>query len=131
MVQHAHDRVHRTGFRILGAIDQSANAGMYHGTCAHGAWLYGHEQIAFIQTIVAKATTGVPEGNDFGVGRRVGIQNIAVKSASDDFSFMNNDRPDRYLAEFERSLSSTQGFLHPEFVVVARDFTRHDRIVAA
>src|SRR6476646_5027858 len=104
---------------------------MHYGTCAHGAWLDGHEQIAFIQTMVGEGSTSFPEGNYFCVGCRIAIQDVAIESASNDFSFMNNDCSDRHLAEFKRSLCCAQGFLHPEFVVIARCFARHDRIVAA
>ena len=113
-----HDGAHRPGFGIISSVKQAANTGMHHGTCAHGARFDGGEQIAFIQTVGAEDTTGLPEGNNFGVGRRVAIRDVAIKSGSDDLSFMNNDCSDRNLAEFERSLRGAQGFLHPEFVVV-------------
>src|SRR5881628_3880041 len=48
------------------------------------------------------------------------IQNIAIESATNNFSLMNNDSADRYFASVKRALSGPERFLHPEFVAVRR-----------
>ena len=98
--------MHCSGFGIFSSIDQRADAGVDHGSCAHGAWLYGHEEIAASQAVIAEGSSGFAQGDDFSMRCGIGIGYVAIESAANDFAFMHYDRADRNLAYVERSLSS-------------------------
>jgi hypothetical protein len=113
MVQNMHCRVHCSGFGIVGSVYQGSDAGVHHGPCAHGAWLNGDEKIAVIQAVIADFRSGFAQCHNFCMGGWIGVGQIAIESATDDFAFMHHDCADRNLAYVERSLSSAQGLLHP------------------
>jgi hypothetical protein len=48
--------------------------------------------------------------------RGIGVGQVAVESAADDFAFMYYHSPDRDFAYIERALGGAQSLLHPQFV---------------
>ena len=75
--------------------------------------------------------TGLAQGDDLGVGGGIGIGEVAVAAASDDFAFVNYYRADRDFAGFQSALGGAESFFHEEFVGVGRlgmSFRRAQRI---
>ena len=89
---------------------------MHHSASAHGARLNCSKQFAVPQAMVTEVCTGFAQGHDLGMGRGVGIGEVAVPSAADDLVIANDDGANRDLAHFKRTLGAAQGFFHPEFV---------------
>jgi hypothetical protein len=127
VVQNMHRGMHRASFGVFSAIHQVADAGMHYGTCAHGARLNGHKKIAVCKAVIAEGRSGFAQSNYFRVGRRVGIGEVAVESASDNFAFMHDDGAYRHFSYVERSLSSTQGVLHPQFILFRTSAIPHEQ----
>jgi hypothetical protein len=67
--------------------------------------------------VIAKGRSSFAQRDYFSVGSWIGIREIAIESAADDFAFMNDDCAYRHFSYVERSLGRPQGFLHPQFVV--------------
>src|SRR5579862_970440 len=68
MIQHLHRRTNGSRFRIVGAIDETADASMHHGAGAHGTRFNCNKQITAPQTVVAEVFTGLAQCDDFCVG---------------------------------------------------------------
>src|ERR1700756_4331461 len=116
MVQDCHDRMHRTSFRVIGAIHQAADARMNQGAGAHGARFNCSKQFAVFQTVVTNRGTGFAQCHDLGVSRGVGVCDVAVPSAAHDSPGAYYDSPDGDLSRFEGALGAAQGFFHPQLV---------------
>jgi hypothetical protein len=100
---------------------------VHHGSRAHGARLNGHEKITVCQAVIADGQSGFPQGDDFRVGGGVGVSQIAIESAANNFAFMHDHGADRHLTYVERSLSRPQGLLHPQFVVFRISAVPHEQ----
>lgn len=116
MVQHMQGRMNCSGLGVLGTVHQSADARMHDCSSAHGTRLDGHEKIAVQQAVIANGGAGLAQCQNFGVGGWIGVGQVAVESASDDFPFMHDNRAYRHFSDVERSLSGPQRLLHPQFV---------------
>jgi hypothetical protein len=116
VIQDLHGGMHRSSLGVLGAVYQSSDTGMHHGSCAHGARFNGHEKIAVCKAVIAEGRSGFPQSNYFRVGRGVGIGEVAVESATDNLAFMHDDGAYGHFSHVERSLSGPQRLLHPQFV---------------
>jgi hypothetical protein len=66
--------------------------------------------------VVAQVRAGLAKGNNFGVGRGVGVGEIAVPAPTDDLAGMNHDRSHGNLACFQGALGGAESFLHPKLV---------------
>jgi len=109
-------RMHGARLGIVRAINQAADTGMHQGARAHGARFNCSKQVAVLQTMVTGGGTGSAQGNDLGVGCRIGVGDVAVPSSSDDPAVANHDRTDRDFSGFESALGTAQGFFHPDLV---------------
>ena len=116
VVQHFHDGMNRTRFRIIRAIDQPLQTGMNHRARAHRAWLNCSKQLALAQTMVTDVFTGFAKGYDFGVSGGIGLRNISVPPSAYNPAVTYDHGSYRYLAGFHRTLGRAEGLLHPEFV---------------
>jgi hypothetical protein len=116
MVQHMQGRMNCSGLGVLGTVHQSADARMHDCSSAHGTRLDGHEKIAVQQAVIANGGAGLAQCQNFGVGGWIGVGQVAVESASDDFPFMHDNRAHWNFSDVERSLSGPQRLLHPQFV---------------
>jgi hypothetical protein len=56
------------------------------------------------------------KGDDFGVGRRVGVGEVAVPAPADDLAAMDYDRTHGDFARFQCALRGAESLFHPEFV---------------
>jgi hypothetical protein len=66
--------------------------------------------------MVTNGCTGFAQGDDLGVGGRVGGGDISVPSPSHDPAVADDDRSDRDFSGFESALGAAESFFHPEFV---------------
>jgi hypothetical protein len=67
--------------------------------------------------MVAEVFGGVAQGDDLSVGGGVGVGQVAIPSAADDFVLVNDYCSYWDVSGFERALGGAEGFFHPEFVV--------------
>jgi hypothetical protein len=101
---------------------------MYQSAGAHGARFNCSKQFTAFQTMVAEGGTGLAQGDDLGVGRGIGIGEVAVLPAGYDFSLVNDNSADRNFSRFECALGGAQRFLHEEFVGAGMSFLWAQRI---
>jgi hypothetical protein len=97
-----------------------------HGPGTHGAGFDGDEQLAVSKTVVAKGGSGLAQGDDFSMRRRIRVGQIAIESPAYDLAFLHHDGADRNFSYVERSLGSTQRLLHPQFVVFSASAVSHE-----
>src|SRR5579862_4488817 len=116
MIQHLHYRTHGSGFRIVRAIYETLDSGMHHCAGTHGAGFNCNKQLRLSQTVIPDVRGCLTERNDFGVGRGIGVGNIAIPTAPDDLVAEDEHRTYGNFADLERTLGAAQGFFHPEFV---------------
>jgi hypothetical protein len=112
MIQNLHHRTYSARLRVIGAVNQALQPGMYQGAGAHRARLNCSKQLAAFQAMVAEGGTGLAQGDDLGVGGGIGIGDVAVAAASYDPAFVHHDGADRNFALFKSALGGTKGFLH-------------------
>jgi len=108
--------MYRARLWIIRAVDQTFDAGVHYGTGAHGARFNCNKQLTVSQTVVTNGCTGFAEGDDLRVGGRIGVRDVAVPSAADDFSFADHNGAHWNFIHFESALGAAEGFFHPEFV---------------
>jgi len=105
---------------------------MNQSTGAHGARFNCSKQFTAFQTMVAEGGTGLAQGDDLGVGGGVGIGEVTVAAASDDFAMVNDDRTDWDFSGVESTVGGAESFFHEEFVgvlaTVGIDFRRSQRV---
>lgn len=127
MIENAHDGVNRPGFGIVCSINESSDAGVNHGAGAHRARFNRHEEIAVEQAMIAECEASLAQGDDFSMRGWIVIGEVAIEAATNDVSFMHNDRANWNFAEFERALGGAQSFAHPEFVRFVS--VRHEKVL--
>jgi hypothetical protein len=66
--------------------------------------------------MVTDSCTGLAQGDDLGVGRGIGICDVAVPAAADDSRSAHDYCAHWDFARFECALGGAESFLHPEFV---------------
>ena len=126
VVQNMHGGVYCSCLRVVGAIDQRTDPGVDDGSRAHGARFDGYEEITLSQAVIAKGTPRLAQSDDLSMRTGVGIYQVAVESATDDFTFMNDDGANRNFAHIECSLSSPHRLPHPQFVVFRASAVWHE-----
>jgi NADH-quinone oxidoreductase subunit I len=89
---------------------------MHERTRAHGARFNCSKQFAVSQAMVTHGGTSCAQDNDFGVGGGVGVGEVAVPAAGDDFAITNDDGAHGHFTGFERTLGGAESFFHPQFV---------------
>src|SRR5579872_3120356 len=106
MIQYLHHRMHGSGFRVVGTIDQAFDAGMHHGAGAHGTRFNCSKQLTVSQTVVAQGCTGLAQGDDLGMSAGVGVCDVAVPSATNHLAVADDDGTYGNLSYFERALGA-------------------------
>ncbi len=94
VIDHLQNRMHGTCFWIVGPVHQTADAGMYGRTRAHGARLNCSKQFAAAEAMIAEVASSIAEGDDFGVRGRVAVGDVAIPSPANDAAGVHNDRAD-------------------------------------
>ena len=116
VVQHLHHRMDGPCFRVVRPVHYALYPGMYQSACAHRARLNCSKELAVSQTVVTQVRTRLAKGDDFSVGRGIGVGKIAIPASADDLARMDHDSTHGNFARFQRALGRAQGFLHPEFI---------------
>jgi hypothetical protein len=126
VVQDVHRRMHSPRLGVLGTIYQTPDARVHDGSGAHCARLNGHEQIAARQAMVPDGRPGLAQSHYFGMSRWIGIGEVAIESAANDFSFMDDDSANRNFARVHGALGRSQGLLHEKLVVFRTSTVLHE-----
>ncbi len=126
VVENMHGGMHGAGFGVLGAVYQCPDAGVNHGSGAHGAGLDGHEKIAVCQPVISDCRSGFTQSHDFCVSGGIGVSQVAVESAADDLTFMHYHGAYRYFSYIECSLTRAERLLHPQFVGFRTSAVSHE-----
>jgi len=108
--------MHCARFGVVGSVHQTLDSCMNQRAGAHGARFNCNKQFAVSQTMVTQRGTCLTQSDDLGVSRGIGVGDIAIPSASDDFALMNDNCADGNFSGFERSLGGAERFFHEEFV---------------
>jgi hypothetical protein len=116
VVEQAENGTNGSGFRVIRAIHQAADAGMNQSPGAHRARFNCSKQLAASQAMVAKNGTGSAQGHDFSMRGRIVVDQIAVPALADQLAIEHNHRTDGDLSHLEPALCGGEGFLHPEFI---------------
>jgi hypothetical protein len=114
-----HDLQHRLncpGLGVIRTVDQTLDPGMNERARAHRARFHGGKQFAVAQTMVAEVRTGIAQGNDLGMGRRIAFGEIAIPSPANHLTVTNHHRSHGNFTDFQSTLSAAERFLHQEFV---------------
>src|SRR5437660_8189855 len=119
MVQHLHHGMNRSRFGAVSAVDQPLEPGMHHGPGTHRTRFNCNKEFAVSQAMVAYGGTGLAQGDNLCVGRRIRVDQVAVPALAYNFVVTDDDGPDWHLASIQRALGGAESFLHPEFVRVA------------
>ena len=96
------DRTHRAGAGLRGTKHHPLQAGVQHGTTAHGAGLQRDKQLTTVQPVVAQHLRGRTQRNDFGMGGGVVAGEGGVAAGGDDHAVLHHHRAHRH---FTRSCS--------------------------
>jgi len=99
---------------VVGAVIDPADAGEADGGGAHGAGFQGNIEIAIRQTRFAQFRRGSADGEDFGMGGRVGILLGTIAGGGQDQAgaAVDHHRAHRHFAALGRSLGLGKGAGH-------------------
>lgn len=95
---------------IIGAVDESCDTGLDHGTGTHRAGFERDVHRGAGKAIVGKNAGGLAEDHDFGVSRGVVVTDGAIPGLRDDFIFTDEQSAD---GNFARSCAGA-GFVESE-----------------
>ena len=118
VVQDSNHRMHGARLGVVRTINEAPNPRVDERSGAHRARLNCSKQLAVAQAMIADRGSCLAERDDFGVGRGIGVREIAIVSAANDLAAVNDYCTDGDFSGLKRSLRGTKGFLHPEFVRV-------------
>jgi hypothetical protein len=107
VIHHLQNRMHGACLRVIGAVHQTAEAGMNCGSRAHGARLQRSKQFAVDEPVITDVSSRFAQRHDFGMSCWIVVGEVAIPASSNHASFAQNDGPDRYLARIECALGAT------------------------
>jgi hypothetical protein len=116
VIDHPKHGVHGASFRVIGAIDQAANARVNHRPRAHGARLNCSKEFAVDQPVVAEVSTGISQGQNLSMCSWVIVGEVAIPTPAYDSTFANQDGAHRHLSDLQSALRAAEGFFHPELI---------------
>ena len=108
----------RASLRVFGAVNQPPNARVDERSGTHRARLDGGVDLAVRQTMVAESSGRLAQGNNFGMGGGVVIQQVAVEAAPYGTIIANDYSSNRHLTGVQRALGEAQRLFHPDFIGV-------------
>jgi hypothetical protein len=118
MIYHLHYRMDRAGFRVIRSINQAFDPGMNERPGTHCARFDCSKQLTLVQAVVANSCTRFAQSDDFRMRGRVGIGQVPIAAATDDFAGANHDRAYRNFTRLQCTLRSAQSLFHKQFVSV-------------
>ena len=89
---------------------------MNYGSGTHGARFNCNKELAISQAMVADGRACLAQGQDFGVGGGVMVDNVAIVAAAYYFAIADDYGADGDLSCLEGALGAAKRFLHVEFV---------------
>lgn len=113
MIQHLHDRLNRSGFGIIGAINQPLDPRMYHRAGTHRTGFNCNKQIAPRQPVIAHCNARFAQSNNFRMSCGIAVGNVAVPPPAHYTSLAHNHSSHGNLASFQRPLGRAQSLFHP------------------
>ena len=116
VIQHLHHRMDRACFRVIGAVNEALEPGVYERAGAHGARFNCNKQCAIFQAMIADCDTGFTEGHDLGVRSGIAIGKVPVAATADYLAAAHDDRAYRDFPRFQRSLGGSESFFHEKLV---------------
>lgn len=116
MVQYLHYGMNRTSFWIVSAINQALDPRVYECASAHRTRFNCSKELAVAQAMITNVFTGIAKRYHFRVGGWIGISEVGIPSAANDFILTDDDCADGNFSGFERALRATKSFFHPKFV---------------
>jgi len=84
VVQPVHDRVNRSGFGVVRAVNQPSNSRVNQGSRAHSARFNCNKQVTIHQAVIAKGCPSFTECQNFRVRSWILIAYIAIPAAAND-----------------------------------------------
>src|SRR3954471_8928181 len=81
VIQHLQYGFDRTSLGIGSSVDEPGKASLDERTGAHCARFDGDVELTLKQAMISDGSAGVPQSNDFGVGTRVFVCQVAIASA--------------------------------------------------
>src|SRR5947209_3527031 len=102
------------GFGVGAAVDEAGDAGVDDGAGTHGAGLERDDEGALEEPPVAYGSSGLSNGEDFGVGGGVAVGDAAVVAAADDLigGVVEDDGAYGDFVDVARGAGLGEGFLH-------------------
>jgi hypothetical protein len=70
--------------------------------------------------MVPYGCASLAQRDHLGVGRRIVVADVAIPASANDFFVAHYDCAHGNFSRLERASRGTQGFFHPEFVVIGR-----------
>jgi hypothetical protein len=101
-----------TAFGVVGAVDESRNAGLDHGAGAHAAWFNADIEGDTSEAVIAKNLGSFANDDNFRVGGGVAIAYRPVARTGEDSAVVHKDGANRNFACRCRSAGLSKGFLH-------------------
>lgn len=106
----------RACFEVVGGVHHSLDAGVDHGAGAHAAGFEGDVQGGIWKAVVPGPAGGGAQGDDFGVGGGVAVEDAAVVTAPDHLAAGHQYRADGDFTGFFGFGGQFQGLAHELFV---------------
>jgi hypothetical protein len=103
-------------FRVIGAVNQAFEPGVYERAGAHSARFNCNKQCAIFQAMIADCDTGFTQGDDLCVRRGIAIGKVPVAATADDLAATHDDCAYWHFSRFKGALGGAQRFFHEEFI---------------
>src|SRR6266702_3096702 len=100
--------MHRARLWIVCAINQAPNSCMNQRSRAHRARLNCSKQLTVAQAVLADGSARFAQGNHLRVGSGIGVADIAIETAANDFSLIDNHSADGNFSSIEGAPGSAQ-----------------------
>jgi hypothetical protein len=116
VVHHLQVRMNGTCLRVIGAVDQAADAGMNRRSRTHYARLNCSKQFAVAESVITEVSSRFTQRHDFGVRGGIVLCDIAIPASSDHAAVADHDRSHRHFVDLEGALRAAESFFHPKLV---------------
>ena len=91
VIDHLQHRMDGACFRIFRSVHETRDTGMNCGSRAHRARLNCSKQFAVAKAVITEVSSGLAQGDNFGVRGGIGIGQVAVPASPDDAAGVDND----------------------------------------
>jgi len=106
----------RACFRVIGAVNQALEPGVYERAGAHRARFNCNKQCAIFQAMIADCDTGFTQGHDLGVRRGIAIGKVPVAATADDLAATHDNCAHRNFSRLQCALCSPKRVFHEKLV---------------